>query len=538
MNGNKFSYVKTIKRVFDMSEEEESTYFDIYKEPLPKELPPKTITFIINPTLNDIWTRLGYRDPDIAIETNKLDIALTKTYLEFMADAAGKFDETIHKIHDHKKEFQRVKKLYGDKNSKLEVSDHLSLIDQERLTNREIEKLHNKYAPRLEVLKKLCQKCRKHFDKLGIEEEARGDYNELGNTDYTQERVEGFKKMLNSLKREESNRVNIFNSCEKSIRSISEELNEPLSQEIDFVLTNKLYDNDSISALTQASEDLTALKIKRYQEYDELVGKVQHLYSVLMIQPEDQLKLPEKPTPTSEILNQLRKELDSLEKAKDENREALIAKFQEEIDQLCDEMRVPEKLRPKYVGFNLDDKLDFMEREASSMRERRAKTQPIIEVLSAIEEVKSRLPAEVFEQKEEEDEEDDDKKKYRKKYPNISHQLDSKVLDQHVQMQIDTELLPLEKKLLDLLLQFRKENGYDFQFEGVTYIDTLSQIYLADDSDKFGTTVLDRKTPVVRKAKIPATSPRATTYTRSPKKYVSKKSPYTPRKTKKPLFEE
>lgn len=184
-------------------------------------------------------------------------------------------------------------------------------------------------------------------------------------------------------------------------------------------------------------------------------------------------------------------------------------------------MRVPEKLRPRYVGLNLDEKLDFMEATASSMRDRLAKTEPIIEILSQIEEVKN--------------------KKFPKSSdtnnPNISQQL----IDQHMQKQIDSELRPLEKELLQLLLQFRKENGFDFQFEGVTYIDTLSQTYLADDSEKFGTTVLDRRTPVSQKTKMPTTSPRATSYlttNKSPKKYVSKKSPYTPKTRRKPLFEE
>ena len=198
----------------------------------------------------------------------------------------------------------------------------------------------------------------------------------------------------------------------------------------------------------------------------------------------------------------------------------LIDKYQEEIDQICDEMRVPAKLRPKYVGSNLDEKLDFMQKTAFSMRERLSKTQPIIELLTQIEEVKhTAVPRSPDTHN-----------------PNISQQL----LDQHVQNQINAQLRPLEKHLLGLLLQFRKENGFDFQFEGVTYIDTLSQTYLADDTEKFGTTVLDKKTPIAQKTTIPTTSPRATSYmtTRSPKKYVSKKSPYTPRKTRKPLFEE
>lgn len=512
-----------------MSEEEEvSTYFEIYKEPLPKELPPKTISFIINPTLNDIWTRLGYRDPEKASETNKLDIALTEAYLKFMADTVNKFDETIHNIHDHKKEFQRLKKIYGDKNSKLEVSDHLTLIEQENLTNQAIEKLHKKYAPRLELLKTLCSKCKKHFDKLGIEEDARGDYNELGDTDYSQERVEGFKQTLASLKKEESNRFNTYMSCEKSIRSISKELDEPLSDQVTFVLANELVDTDSLTVLTQASEDLTALKMQRYKELDELIEKVQLLYRILMIQPEDQLEIfrstdgSRKPiTPTLKVLDSLKSELKQLQAVKNENRKALIDRFQEEIDQICDKMRVPEKLRPRYVGLNLDEKLDFMEATASSMRDRLAKTGPIIEILSQIEEVKN--------------------KKFPKSSDTNNPNISQRLIDQHMQKQIDSELRPLEKELLQLLLQFRKENGFDFQFEGVTYIDTLSQTYLADDSEKFGTTVLDRRTPVSQKTKMPTTSQRATSYlttNKSPKKYVSKKSPYTPKNRRKPLFEE
>lgn len=502
-----------------MSEEEESTYFEIFKEPIPKELPPKTITFVIDPTLRDIWTRCGYRDPEMAIETNRLDIALTKTYLEFMAEAAGKFDELIHKIHDHKKEFQRLKKVYGDTTSKLEVSDHLTLLEQENLTNREIEKLHKKYAPRVELLQKLYWKCKKHFDKLGIEDDARGDYKELGNTDYSQERVDGFKDMLASLKREESNRFNIYKSCEKSIRSISQEIDEPLSDQVVFVLANELVDTDSIKVLTEASEDLMALKIQRYQEYDDLVAKVQRSYSVLLIPPEDQVKISN--TPTRGAISTLRAEWKRLQDYQNENRDLLIDKFQDEIDHICDEMRVPIKLRPKYIGNNQDEKLDFLETTLQSLRERLAKTQPIIELLTQIEEIKEMVIPKTTDSQN----------------PNISQQL----IDHQIQQKIDTEIRPLEKQLLALLIEFRKDNGFDFQFEGVTYIDTLSQTYLADDTEKFGTTVLDHKTPAMKTVKIPTTSPRATSYMnqKSPKKYVSKRSLYTPKRTKKkPLFEE
>ena len=220
----------------------------------------------------------------------------------------------------------------------------------------------------------------------------------------------------------------------------------------------------------------------------------------------------------NKILFLVQSEIQRLEEYKIENRDELIDQFQEEIDKICDEMRVPLKLRPKYFGNNPDEKLDFMQKTASSMRERYAKSQPIIELLTQIENIKQSIAPQTTEALN----------------PNISQQ----VINQRNQERINDEVRPLEKQLLVLLLEFRKENGFDFQFEGVTYIDTLSQTFLADDIEKFGATVLEHKTPETKKKRIPATSPRRTTYMspKSPKKYVSKQSPYTPKK--RILFEE
>ncbi|OHS92696.1 hypothetical protein TRFO_40983 [Tritrichomonas foetus] len=488
---------------------DEDDYFILDREPVPKELPPKTITFIIDPSLSRIWTRIGYKDPDVAAETNKLDIALTKTYLEFIAQASSKCDEINKVIYQRKKDFNRLKKLYNDDKTKLDINDQIPLGEQENIIAREIENMTKKYAPRVALLRELHRKCKNHFDKLAVEDSERGEYIEVGTTDYSQERVERFKKILIALKKEEANRVNIYRSCEKSIKAISKELEEPLSDQVVFIFANELVDTDSIQALTQASEDLTELKINRYKEYDQLVKSLQHLYKILQVPPDEQIDIP--PKPTRIAIDLLRTENDLRQQTVTENLELLIDQFQTEIKLICDEMHIPDKLRPKYVGDDLDEKLQFLEKAVKTLRYRLSKTQPIIELLSKIEEIKQTPSPKIM----------------KSKNPHITQQL----LDKQNQEKINIELPPLERKLLELLIEFRYENGFDFQFEGVTYIDTLSQTYLANDDDKFGKTVLEHKSPTPSPTPSPTKSPRQ----QSAKKYTPKKSPYSPKKTRRML---
>ena len=491
-----------------MTEDEE--YFSFEQEPVPTDLPPKTITFLIDPSLTRIWRRIGLKEPEVQNETTSLAICLTKAYLEFIARASSRCDDMNRDIHSKKKEFARLKKVFGDTTMKLDVNDDLPLKEQENITNREIENINKKYAPRVQVLKELHLKCKHHFDKLVVDDSDRGEFKELGDTDYTQERVERFKKMLMALKKEEANRVNIYRSCEKSIKEISKELQEPLSDQVVLIFANELVDTDSIQALTKAAEDLAKLKLERHKEYEQLIKSVQHYYSLLQVPPEDQVDIP--PRPTRDAIELLRAEKDLRSHTVNERMADLIFQYQSEINDICDKMHVPEKLRPKYIGNNPTEQLDFLEASAKSMRYRLAKTQPIIALLTQIEEIK-RTPS---------------PRANKTGTPNISQQF----LDKQTQEKIDIDLPPLEKKLLELLLEFRRENGFDFQFEGVTYIDTLSQAYMADDDDKFGKTVLDHKSPAPkntpRKSPAPTSSPYRYTPKRSP--YTPQKSPYTPRK--------
>ena len=96
-----------------MTEDEE--YFSFEQEPVPTDLPPKTITFLIDPSLTRIWRRIGLKEPEVQNETTSLAICLTKAYLEFIARASSRCDDMNRDIHSKKKEFARLKKVFGDR---------------------------------------------------------------------------------------------------------------------------------------------------------------------------------------------------------------------------------------------------------------------------------------------------------------------------------------------------------------------------------------------------------------------------------------
>lgn len=496
-----------------MSNEENTSYFDLNVE-VPNELPEKTISFIIDQNLEKIWTKIGYDHPQIVIETNKLEMALMKAYLTFIAEASDKWNNLHYQIHESKKQFAKLKKAYGDVTSKVFINDDLPLVKQEEIIAEAIEKLNKKYELRVRRLNELQAQCKVLFDKLGIDDSDRGQYQEVGTEDLTQRRVDDFVNMLDTLKQEEANRVNIYKSCQNTIQTISSELDEPLSDTVIFIFANELVDSDSIQVLTKSSDELLELKKQRYEEYDELVKSVQNYYRALEISPDEQMDIPE--YPTRQALEDLENENGALQDMFSEKQIELIDTYKKEIEEVCNEMHVPEKLHPKYLGKDSDTlaKLEFYRSQLNSMRMKRAKVGPIIELINQIEEIKNTKPPST------------------PASPN-PHKT-QKMLEHRNQEKISIQLPPLERRLLELLLDFRKENGFDFEFNGITYIDTISQTYLAQDESKFGKTVLTHKSPAPKTIKNMTLSPKSQLQP-SPKKYVAKRSPYTPKKVQRYL---
>lgn len=416
----------------------------------------KLITFKIDPNLDRMWKMIGLNQTERMKEIQDIELNLYTAYQNCIVKTSERLEELRQELRESQEEYRRVQKIYNDSTSALQVNSSLSLQEQIKDTKESIKELTIKYRPRRQELERLYDHLSDLFTRLGVNKEDRGEFSEIGDTDITQERLNRFKQRINTLDELIEQRENLFASLESRISTLNSELQEEMLQDIKDIISHESISDSSLQRLQEEEARLEELKSNRQEESDELIKEIQHYYLIFAVDPSDQI---ETQTDLSEnTLNKLRDEVEFLRENRETRIPQVLKGLNREIHNICEQLKIPLRHRPKYQGKNTEEEILFLTEKLEELKKDQILMQPIIEVISQIETDKDILS----------------------KTSNVTTRergSSRRLIEEDKAKRKAREELPrLEKKLLQYLVEFKEKHGYDFEFNGINY----SRAYMND----------------------------------------------------------
>lgn len=405
----------------------------------------KLVSFTIDPNLDRMWRAIGLSQTDRESEVQKLEARLIECYRCFIEEVSVVFEKGRDELRRCQDEYRKKQQVFGDTDHELPINSHLPLTQQIELTKAAIDELVHAYDDRLEEFESVHEHLLELFDELGVDN--RGEFAEIGSDDLSLDRLNRFHRMVKSLEKDKRKRIDLFASLKDRIEELLDELNEDVSAEVREILDTETVTNESIQLLHDTVDVLEDLRTQRLAEMDELNEEIEDLYTALAVDQSDRM---EKPTRcTQDALDILKSEVEFLREQKATRLPQVIRGLSNEITRLCEVLKIPPRMRPRYTG-NRDDPEEeaaFLRKQLDTLRKKQIAAQPIISLISQIETCKDIIAGKAQERSG-----------------------SRRFLEEEREKRKAIEQLPkLEKKLLELLVEFREANGYDFEFNGVNY---------------------------------------------------------------------
>lgn len=417
----------------------------------------KLISFKIDANLDRMWRAMGLTEVDKQDEIQRLEERLVESYRSYIAEVAQVFEEARNELRECQAEYRKQQRVFGDSTHELPVYSQYPIRQQIALTKQATADLVQIYEERIEEFEDLQEELKELFDELGVED--RGEFAEVGTENLSVERLQRFRNMVRTLSGDKDKRIEVFESLRTRIEGLLTEMREDVSDDIRQIMDGRNITNDSIKILNETLDLLEELRAERVAQMDELNEEIERLYTALAVDPSDRMKKPTELTQAA--IDTLRSEVEFMKEQKETRLPQVIKGLNAEIAKLCEQMKIPARMRPKYKvnKGTPEEEAAFLRQQLDQLRQKQIAAQPIMSIISQIEACKQILAG---------------------KAPTGGDQGrpgNRRFVEEEREKKKAKEQLPkLERKLLTLLVEFREKNGYDFEFNGINY----SKEYNAD----------------------------------------------------------
>ena len=412
----------------------------------------RLISFKIDPSLDKLWTAMGLTQVEKAEESKKLEQELLKAYQNFIAETTSNCDDLRAELREALLEYQHVQIVFGDNSPQPILNPKTSLRDQVNEVYEMIDEIKYKYQDRIQEFDEIYETLQEQYHILRVSEENQGEFAQVGEEDLTKERLDRFRQMAKNLDHELDQRTKLFDTLATDLTAILNDVQEFPSDKVQEILDEKYIDNESITLLKDTVRKYKNMKENNMEQIQELWTKIEHLYDLLDIKEKDQIQKPQ--NPSVEAVDTLNLEIQNLQEQADERVPIVAKQLNQQIKDICEDLRMPKKMRPKYTGSNQEEEVLYLKRELKKLQETQIKTQPIIDIISELETLKNTQTQ--------------DSKQNSSLSQTKEKGTSRRLTAEEKNRKIAREKIPqLEQKLLKLLVQYREENGYDFEFDGI-----------------------------------------------------------------------
>jgi hypothetical protein len=413
------------------------------------------LSFKLDANLDRIWRSIGLSSEERRSELQKLECTLATAYRNFVADAAAFLEDLREQLRLSQTELIRMQQVYGAAASPTVASPTAPLREQIATNQRSKTEFTQMFELRVQEFEMYQNEIDDLFVILGISVKDRGEFREIGDDDLTVERLSRYTNTIASLKQERDNRIDILHSLQARISFLLDDLNEPTSDDVRKLLQTDLITTAVVQTLVRESERLEAIKAKRNAEIQVLRDELDDLYLLLAIDDSD--RIANQSRETDDVIQLLKDEIEFLKEEKATRLPQVVKGARKEIARICDQMRISTRIWPKYSGGDIEEEARFLTTQLQELKQKRIQGQPIIDLISQIENAKDLIHG-------------------RQNQLQETRPSSHKLAEEERARRTAKELLPkLERRLLTLLVQFRETNGFEFEFNGVNYLEALER---------------------------------------------------------------
>jgi hypothetical protein len=338
-----------------------------------------SFSFKIDSNLDRIWSSLGLSESERADELEKLEVRLLSTYRDFSSEACQLLETMRGEVTQCESQIQRVQQTYGPAIVPSLPADDMPTKGRLTALRHASSELTELCQARQDMFTAVQAEADELFLCLGIGEADRGEFKEVGDSDFTPERFTRYRNLIDSLNKEKQQRQSLFQSLNTQLQFLNDELEEAATDDVQAILDRHLLTTPALDQLKRAADGLEKVKIKRRSEFDQLASQLRDLYSLLAI--DNEKRLQQGKTIPQAAITALRKEIATLQDEKESRLPFVIRGMKRELLRLCIELRLP---IPKFGGDDLEEETKFFARQVSEVRQKKIETQPLSELITQI----------------------------------------------------------------------------------------------------------------------------------------------------------
>ena len=433
-----------------------------------------------------IWDDLGLTKDEKEHALKCMHEEIDQIKINYLNKLKERRDQIVENIERRRQTLFKIIRSVKKAENEEEEEDIESIASKGTLKEKiaELDKATQKYIKEYEKASEkflsVKQQTDELFDKLGYSQEERGEFNEIGYEDLSNERLERFEDKRRELELEVSKRTELLSRNEEKIREILNELDEKMQPVIQEIFDTNNIKVGSFQAMEKYYDELQAIRHARSSKYYELALQLTNLWELFETPEEERHKFIQNHQKLStKSLQECFDEIQKLSQHKIDELPNLIDRSLKRIDEACKFLHKTEseqeqliqnaqRHNPSQLKYfeNLDVLVQNLQREI-------VLSTPILKMIEQREEIIKSYKD--FTQQEQE---------MKKVELSKENEIQLNIKADKAQRRYRFVLPRLEKKLLLSLIEYRHATNKDLTYDGEIYYNKLCSIPLSHDEIK------------------------------------------------------
>ncbi|EAY03062.1 hypothetical protein TVAG_171600 [Trichomonas vaginalis G3] len=440
----------------------------------------------VSQDLDMLWDQLGVEAKDRVSAMASIQQKCLEIYNAYVLQVQKQTAETKMLIAQIQQKHKQAMAAYGIPEKEIyecfKSSNSVQLLEQLAAAKLEYEQFKVKITEQVQKIENMVLVCKDLFDALEVPPEKRGEFQDVGETDFTRERIERFKIKVESLQNEVKVRTAQIDQIKSRINKIiTTEMTDYKDDDLKLLDSKSVHDS-YIKALSELEKRVNAEKSRRVSDLSSKAMVMIHLWDILGVKKEQREGfLAGYTNINNNTLDAMQQEIEKLTEERDKLLPKLIEGRREEVNDLWTMLHISVENRPHIVSDGKDLALEYklLEDEILRLKEFQMNCHDILEVIFQREGIISDYN---YAQNVE-----NDPSRLLSRGKGMAKQL---INEEKARRRYAIILPKVNKKLRSLLIDYYKKNKKHFEWDGIPYIEKLDQ---QEDSSKSKSQRKDRE---------------------------------------------
>jgi protein regulator of cytokinesis 1 len=436
------------------------------------ELSPDSLFELkIVPEVQTLWDELGLEESERSAAIESLSKELAQVYSHFRDSLLARCAEVRREIASVNDKHRRAKQAFGvpdaDIRHQIPPIAPTNLLHQLLQAKQSLGNFQVLIANRIQKLENLVHMAGDLFDAIGTPPDERGEFGEVGNTDFTRERIERFRSQIALLHKEREDRLTRRTLVKSDVSALLTDLNSIAEGDDLAVLNSESLSLDQIDRLCVLRDKLEQKIKERTNEVSALAVTITHLWDLLAIDEAERVAfLCSHTSLGDDVMASCQEEITRLTRLRDAKLPELVAAQRAGVRELWELMHIAAESRPRFAPGSRDavEEFNFLQQEIIRLKNLLVEFRPIMEAVNQREEIVKEYNDMLRQMQ--------DPNRLMSRGRGRAQQ---RMREEKARRRYHVSLPKLEKKLYKLLAEYRSKTGTDFEWDGKPYVDTLTR---------------------------------------------------------------